>query len=364
MATAPLCNTTLDGTTPELSQEYLHETELLVTDLLWTWNPAGPAWNRPRICVQDLVKFHTHLMRFPQHDYQFNETQVLLAVIKRLGLQNDSDIILNWLHEEFLLHVEEVARQSWGRKASSEVQLLSEKITRLLDEHERTTLARKFDENNSSATHEESITHPTSSDNDNSSRNSTDHVQESGREVEDRDEKKFNELFAKAGDHAARIDALENKVSRLLSNASTPLAETSILGREENEQESSGNPGGDSEMSSVGMLTPDSTVRSSSPVPTPRPRRPILTLSVKGHNTNMLVRIGLNTPFRSLRQNLSRSRWWGLVELWHGNTQIMDTDTPKILGLEEKSLINIVVPVHRSDWIDESQMHFRNTFAA
>jgi hypothetical protein len=150
-------------------------------------------------------------MRFPQHDYQFNETQILLAVIKRLGLQNDSDIILNWLHEEFLLHVEEVARQSWGKKASSEVQLLSEKITRLLDEHERTTLARKFDENNSSATHEESITHQTSSDNDNSSRNSTDHVQESGREVEDRDEKKFNELFAKAEDHAARIDALENR---------------------------------------------------------------------------------------------------------------------------------------------------------
>ncbi|KAG9730582.1 hypothetical protein KCU73_g11817, partial [Aureobasidium melanogenum] len=242
MATAPLCNTTLDGTTPELSQEYLHETELLVTDLLWTWNPAGPAWNRPRICVQDLVKFHTHLMRFPQHDYQFNETQIL-------------------------------------------------------------------------------------------SRNSTDHVQESGWEVEDRDEKKFNELFAKAGDHAARIDALENKVSRLLSNASTPLAETSILGREENEQESLGKSGGDSETSSVGMFTPDSTVRSSSPVPTPRPRRPILTLSVKGHNTNMLVKIGLNAPFRSLRQNLSRSRW-GLVELWHGNAQIMDTDTPKILGLE------------------------------
>lgn len=258
MATAPLCNTTLDGTTPELSQEYLHETELLVSDLLWTWNPAGPAWNRPRICIQDLVKFHIHLMRFPQHNYQFNETQILLAVIKRLGLQNDSDVILNWLHEEFLLHVEEVARQSWGKKASSEVQLLSEKITRLLDEHERTTLAREFDENNSSATHEESITHQTSSDNDNSSRNSTDHVQESGREVEDRDEKKFNELFAKAGDHAARTDALENKVSRLLSNASTPLAETSILGREESEQESSGNPGGDSEMSSVGMLTPDS----------------------------------------------------------------------------------------------------------
>lgn len=73
------------------------------------------------------------------------------------------------------------------------------------------------------------------------------------------------------------------------------------------------------------------TVRNSSPVPAPQQHTPIITLCVKGHKMNMPVIIGLDTPFESLRWYLGRSRS-DSIELWHGNTQIMDEDTPNTVS--------------------------------
>ncbi|KAG9558985.1 hypothetical protein KCU79_g8570, partial [Aureobasidium melanogenum] len=186
-------------------------------------------------------------------------------------------------------------------------------------------------------------------------------VRDLAQEVVDRNEQKFYKLYTIATEHAAQIDVLEKKVSILLSNTSTPSVEAGVPARAEKEPEPSGGPGESSEASTVSIPTPNSTIRSSSPLQTPEQRWPTVILCVKGHNTNLKVKLGCDTSF-NLRWTI-RSPDSDTIEFWHGNTQITDSDTPNSLGLEENSLINIVVPVHRSDWVDGSKMHFRNTFA-
>lgn len=228
----------------ELSLEYLESVDRVVTDFLCTWYHAFPAWRRPKYCAQILSDLQAHLEKFHEHEYHFKETQILLAVIRRWGQQRHSDAILNCLHAEFLLP-----------KTSSEVELLSEKITRLMEELEKSTLAPGFDYN-SRAKHEAPIVLRTFLDDDLSS--STDRVQESAWGIENSDKEKFRQLYATSEEHAARIHALENIVSRLGSNALTPSAKASIPARAEKEQESLGCPGESSKAPTVSIPTPTS----------------------------------------------------------------------------------------------------------
>ncbi|KAK6000612.1 hypothetical protein QM012_003337 [Aureobasidium pullulans] len=233
-------------------------------------------------------------------------------------------------------------------------------MTRLMEEIERTRHAPTLGYNSPETQNKPVLLHAWAFP-DGGVRQPINDLQDSTGVVGDNDEKKLYQLSATPTEHAARIDPLEDKVSRFLSNAPASSLETSILARQEKEQEFADSSDEDSEMSSVGMLTPTSTVRSSSPVSDPRSHQPTMNLSVKGYSTNMSVKIGLNTPLRNLRWNFGRSRS-ASIELWYGNTQIMDGDTPNTLGLDENSLINIVEHAHRSDWMDESLMHYRNIF--
>ncbi|KAG9656085.1 hypothetical protein KCU95_g15690, partial [Aureobasidium melanogenum] len=227
--------TTPFGTFPELSLDYLESVERVVTNFLCTWYHAFPAWRRPKHCTQNLSDLQAHLEKFYEHEYHFNETQILLAAIKRWGQQRHSDAILDWLHAEFLLRVQEAARHY--STASSEVALLSEKITRLMEELEKSTLAPSYDYN-SRAKHDAPVIIQTFPD------DGLDtpmyRVREPAQEVQDRNEQKFYQLYTVATEHAAKIDVLEQKVSILLSNASTPSVKASIPVRAEKEQEPSG----------------------------------------------------------------------------------------------------------------------------
>ncbi|KAH0335924.1 hypothetical protein KCU81_g8828, partial [Aureobasidium melanogenum] len=354
---AGIPKSTFLGTSAELSLEYLGSVDRVVTNFLCTWYHAFPAWRRPKYCAQILSDLQAHLEKFFELEYYFKETQILQAVIKRWGQERHSDAILNWLHAEFLLRVQEAA---WHHSTtSSEVTLLSDKITRLMEELEKSTLAPSFDYN-SREKHEAPVVLRTFPDED--PRSSTNCVQESAKGIENGAEEKFHQLYAKSEEYAARIHALESIVSGLLSNASTSSIEASISAQVENGQESSGAPGESSEALTVTMPTPAPTTRSSSPIQDPQQRWPTVVLCVKDHHTNMLVRLGCDLPFGGFRRSLRRPDS-DFIELWHGNTQIMDEDTPNSLGLEENSLINIVVPVHRSDWVDVSKMYSRNTLA-
>ncbi|KAH0259692.1 hypothetical protein KCU91_g15069, partial [Aureobasidium melanogenum] len=274
------------GTFPELSLECLESVERVITNFLCTWYHAFPAWRRPRYCTQILSDLQAHLEKFYEHEYHFNETQILLAAIKRWGQQEHSDAILDWLHAEFLPRVQEAARH-----------------------------------------------HSTAS------------------RVVDRNEQKFYKLYTIATEHAAQIDVLEKKVSILLSNTSTPSVEAGVPARAEKEPEPSGGPGESSEASTVSIPTPTSTIRSSSPLQTPEQRWPTVILCVKGHNTNLKVKLVCDTSFGNLRWTI-RSPDSDTIEFWHGNTRITDSDTPNSLGLEENSLINIVELLKNYTWED------------
>ncbi|KAH0372446.1 hypothetical protein KCU65_g1192, partial [Aureobasidium melanogenum] len=339
------------GTSAEMPLEYHESVDRVVTNFLCTWYHAFPAWRRPKYCGQILSDLQAHLDKFFEHEYYFKETQILLAVIKRWGQERHSDAILNWLHAEFLLRVQEAAwhqsttEAAWHQSTTNtEVTLLSDKITRLMEELEKSTLAPSFDYN-SREKHEAPVVLRTFPDED--LRSSTNCVQESARGIENGTEENIDQLSAKSEEHAARIHALESIVSGILSNASTSSAQASIPAQVENEQKSSGGPGESSEAPTVIMPTPATTTRSSSPIQDPQQHWPTVVLCVKDHHTNMLVRLGYSDS----------------IELWHGNTQVLDEDTPNSLGLEENSLINIVVPVQRSDWVDVPKMHFKNTSA-
>ncbi|KAH0345433.1 hypothetical protein KCU83_g7787, partial [Aureobasidium melanogenum] len=69
------------GTFPELSLEYLESVERVVTNFLCTWYHAFPAWRRPKHCTQILSDLQAPLEKFYEHEYHFNETQILLAAI-------------------------------------------------------------------------------------------------------------------------------------------------------------------------------------------------------------------------------------------------------------------------------------------
>lgn len=253
MATA-FCNTTTYGTTPDRSLEYQESLDRVVTNFLETRYHAFPAWKRLKSCAQNnLSDLQTHLVRFYEHEYHFKENQILLAVVKRFGWQSEGALILNWLNEQFLLRVQEATHSPWTM--SREVALLSEKMTRLAEELQKSTLALEF-AYDSSAKHEEPVEHQARTDDD--LKKLTHRVQELEREVGDRHEKNLYQLYARTGEHGARIDALENKVFRILSKPSTTSAGMAILGREEIEQGPSGSPDEDSEVSTAGMLTPTS----------------------------------------------------------------------------------------------------------
>ena len=239
-------NTTPYGTTPELPLEYLESVDRVVTSSFCPWHLASPAWKRSDYGAPNLSDLHAHLEKFREYEYYINETQILLAIIHRSGLQSDINDVLAWLHAEFRLRVQEEARLN--PTTSSQTVLLSAKITRLIEELKKSALAPNFDYN-SPAKHENIVKGYSWSFPDEDSEQAIDRVQESAQKDKDDGEKKFHQLRVAATEHAARIDALENKISRLSSNASA-------LTPEKKEQGSLGSSVEAREAFTSGVVTP------------------------------------------------------------------------------------------------------------
>lgn len=241
-----LRNTTPYGTTPELPLEYQESVDRVVASSFCPWHLASPAWRRSDYCAPNLSDLQAHLEKFREYEYYINETQILLAIIHRSGLHSDINDILAWLHDEFRLRVQKDAR--FSPTTGRQTVLLSAKITRLIEELKKSALAPNLDYN-SPAKHEKIVKGHSWWVPDEDFDQVVDRVQESTQKDKDEDEKKFHQLSAAATEQAAQIDALEDKVSGLLSTASTPTPE-------KKEQEPLGGPGEASEAFTSGVVTP------------------------------------------------------------------------------------------------------------